>query len=84
MVGKIFTDVIQDRLVVPKVDTVTQVVKMTVSRIKKINLDLVQSVLRPWIMAAEEGKRGDSCEDVYKTCDDLMHVKKLELQTSIW
>ena len=40
-------DIVQDRLPVPQVDTVTQVIKMTVSRIKKINLDLVQSLLRP-------------------------------------
>ena len=77
-------DIVQDRLAVPQVDTVTQVIKMTVSRIKKINLDLVQSLLRPWIMAAEEGKRGESCEDVYRTCDDEFHDKKLELQISNW
>ena len=77
-------DIVQDAFPRPAVDTVTQVVKMTVARIRKIGLELVQPVLRPWVMAAEEGKRGDSCENNYIYCEDILYDKKLMLQTSNW
>ena len=77
-------DIVQDSFPSPAVDTVTQVVKMTVARIRKIGLSLVQPVLSPWVRAAEEGKRGDSCENNYIYCEDILYDKKLMLQTSNW
>ena len=77
-------DIVQDTYPSPAVDTVTQVVKMTLTRIRKIGLSLVQPVLSPWVRAAEEGKRGDLCEKNYIYCEDILYDKKLMLQTSNW
>lgn len=77
-------DIVQETFPSPAVDTVTQVVKMTVARIRRIGLSLVQPVLSPWVRAAEEGKRGDSCENNYIYCEDILYDKKLMLQTSNW
>ena len=77
-------DIVQGAFPSPAVDTVTQVVRMTVTRIRKIGLELVQPVLSPWVSAAEEGKRGDSCENNYIYCEDILYDKKLMLQTSNW
>ena len=52
-------DIVQDSFPSLAVDTVTQVV----ARIRKIGLSAVS--LCPWDRAAEEGKRGDSCENNY-------------------
>ena len=73
-------DIVQDSFPSPAMDTVTQVV----ARIRKIGLSLVEPVLSPWVRAAEEGKRGDSCENNYIYCKDILYDKKLMLQTSNW
>jgi len=59
-------------------------VRMTIHNIKKINLEIVQGVLSPWIKSAEEGKRGDNCQENYIYCDDQVYQNKIELQTANW
>ena len=75
-------DIIQDKFPSPAVDTVSQVIKITVSKLRKIGLDLVQPVISVWLMAAEEGKRGDDCHRIYHHCQDPFYERKILFQNA--
>jgi len=77
-------DIIQGKHPQPQVDTVSQMVRMTIQRIKKINLEIVQGILSPWVKSAEEGKRGDNCQNNYIYCDDQVYKNKIESQLATW
>ena len=65
---------LQDRFISPPVDTVTQMVRMTVARIKKMTMTLVQPLVSPWITAAEAGDRGDQCDRLYHHCQVYFNI----------
>ena len=47
-------------------------------------LSLVQPVVRPWLVAAEAGKRGERCGASYRYCGDTHYGDKLRLQLATW
>ena len=72
--------VMQDNYSPPAVDTVTELVKMLVYRLKKVDIELLEELLGLWLKAAEEGERGDDCEEKYRECDHRELSRKLSLQ----
>ena len=64
----------------PAVDTVTEVVKLLVYRLRKVDIELLEELLGLWLAAAEEGERGDDCEERYQECDHRELGRKLSLQ----
>ena len=61
-----------------------QVVRVAVSKLRRVQLSLVQPVLRPWLLAAEAGKRGERCGASYRYCGDTRYGDKLRLQLATW
>ena len=57
---------------------------MAVSKLRRVQLSLVQPVLRPWLLAAEAGKRGERCGASYRYCGDTRYRDKLRLQLATW
>ena len=64
----------------PAVDTVTELVKLLVYRLRKVDIPLLEELLGLWLAAAEEGERGDDCEEKYRECDHRELGRKLSLQ----
>ena len=64
----------------PAVDTVTELVKLLVYRLRKVDIELLEELLGLWLAAAEEGERGDDCEEKYRECDHRELGRKLSLQ----
>ena len=72
--------VMQDNYTPPAVDTVTELVKLLVYMLRKVDIELLEELLGLWLKAAEEGERGDDCEEKYKECDHRELSRKLSLQ----
>lgn len=72
--------VMQDDYSPPAVDTVTELVKLLVYRLRKVDIELLEDLLGLWLAAAEEGERGDDCEEKYRECDHRELGRKLSLQ----
>jgi len=70
----------QDDYSPPAVDTVTELVKLLVYRLRKVDIELLEDLLGLWLAAAEEGERGDDCEEKYRECDHRELDWKLSLQ----
>ena len=75
--------VMQDSYSPPAVDTVTEMVKLLVYRLRKVDIVSVEELLGLWLKAAEEGERGDVCEENYTECDDQKIESKLRLQVVV-
>ena len=54
------------------------------SKLRRVQLSLVQPVVRPWLVAAEAGKRGERCGASYRYCGDRRYRDKLRLQLATW
>ena len=72
--------VMQDNYTPPAVDTVTELVKLLVYRLRKVDIELLEELLGLWLKAAEEGERGDDCQEKYRECDHRELSSKLSLQ----
>ena len=72
--------VMQDNYTPPAVDTVTELVKLLVYRLRKVDIELLEELLGLWLKAAEEGERGDDCQENYRECDHRELSRKLSLQ----
>ena len=72
--------VMQDSFTPPLVDTVTELVKLLVYRLRKVDMEVLEELLGFWLKAAEEGQRGDKCEEIYSKCDDQELQSKLSQQ----
>ena len=72
--------VMQDSYIPPTVDTVSELVKLLVYRLRKVDLEVLEDLLGLWLKAAEEGERGDKCEQIYRECEDQRIYSKLLLQ----
>jgi len=64
---------------VPGVNTVEEVVRMVVERLRKGDEDEMWS---GWMKAAEKGWRGEECGEIYKECDGENFEKKLLQQVN--
>ena len=58
----------------PEVDTVAEVVRMVVERLRKGDGEEMGS---GWLKAAEEGRRGQECGEIYKECEGEDFERKL-------
>ena len=66
----------------PEVDTVAEVVRIVVIRLKKTEGDNVEELVNNWLKAAEEGRRGDVCKSIYRECKEENFERKLSEQVN--
>merc|ERR1719483_287851 len=55
----------QDNHPMPEVDTVAEVTRMVVERLRKGEGEEVEELVSAWLAAAEKGRRGDECTSTY-------------------
>lgn len=72
----------QDGHPMPEVDTVAEVVKMVVERLRKGEWEEVDVLGSNWMKAAEEGRRGDECSKLYSECEGEDFKRKLLQQVN--
>merc|ERR1711892_657631 len=72
----------QDNHPMPEVDTVAEVTKMVVERLRKGEGDDVEELVSAWLAAAEKGRRGDECGSTYPGCEGEYFERKLLQQVN--
>jgi len=72
----------QDGHKMPEVDTVAEVVRMVVERLRKGQGEHVEELGSNWMKAAEEGRRGDECSKLYTECKEEDFERKLLSQVN--
>ena len=72
----------QDSHPMPEVDTVAEVTRMVVERLRKGEGEEVEELVSAWLAAAEKGRRGDECVSTYPGCEGEDFERKLLQQVN--